>query len=116
MSIRYEMRIRMSFVPKGKVDDVISALTWEWFTFIDPEDFIESTHGYTMEHTEEGNLCGGEEESEFVERIAHAVWKACGQFVNVGIVATCLDLQPVESYRVTVEDYDKYIERRNNSG
>lgn len=55
----------------------------------------------------DGQLCGGESEDEFAERITKAIWQANGQFCSVEVCATYLEDLPCEQYQLDRDDYDR---------
>ena len=55
--------------------------------------------------TAEGNLCGGENEHEFADRLARAIWKANGGYCYVAVRATNLENMPYETYSYDEDDY-----------
>ena len=57
----------------------------------------------------DGNLCGGETEEEFAERMAKAIWAANGGYCLVEVVATCLEDLPCETYSFDEEEYARIL-------
>lgn len=59
----------------------------------------------TLEASAAGNLCGGESDSHFADRLAVAIWKANGAYCDVTVKATCLESLPYEEYGLGEDDY-----------
>jgi len=55
----------------------------------------------------QGNLVGGEEEADFAERLAEAVWKVNGSFCEVTVDATALESIPYDTFVFDEEEYKK---------
>ena len=72
--------------------------------------------GETMHASAQGNLCGGESEEEFTERLSLAVWRANGGYCSVTVDATYLENLPYETHTLDEADYARLIQgntRRN---
>jgi len=59
----------------------------------------------------EDNLCAGETEEEFAQRLARAIWRANGHFCPVSVAATYLEAIPCEQY-----DFDQDAFQRLTTG
>lgn len=59
----------------------------------------------------ESNLCGGEDEEEFVDRLAHSIWKANKKFCEVVVNATYLEELPYETHIRSKRDYRIWLRR-----
>ena len=57
----------------------------------------------------ESNLCGGETDDEFAERLSKAVWRANGAFCKVAVRAFFLEELPVEDHCLGKADYERLI-------
>lgn len=53
------------------------------------------------------NLCGGETEDQFADRISASIWKALKHFYPICVTATCLENLPVEEYPMDEEDFKR---------
>ena len=67
------------------------------------EDFAEHGRGSpevkpVLRATARDNLCGGESEEDFADRIAGAIWKANGAYCEVTVYATYLESLPCETH------------------
>ena len=112
MSRYYEMKIEIEEFDESKKDAIQQACFEEW-SFEAGEWFCFERHTdevRCMEASAQGNLCGGEEEGEFAERISKVIWKANGAFCPVTVKAIYLDELPYESYTMDEEDYAKAME------
>jgi hypothetical protein len=64
----------------------------------------------------ESNLCGGETEAEFTERLAVPVWLANGAYCDVSVDATYLDELPYDTHSLDEDDYARLIEGKAPHG
>lgn len=118
MSRYYEMYIQVDDIPEDKVSEIIQSLQEEWFSAIDIQSLTKKktdTSAYLLSYFQEGSLCGGETEEEFVDRITYVAWNTCKCFVPVEIRATCLDNLPYEDYELDEEDYAEYIKGKEEA-
>ena len=74
----------------------------DWQEGHNPDIGEPSTFNYGQ-----GNLCGGESEEEFKDRLAKAIWKANKGFCKVSVRATYMEDLPFEEYDVDEEDYER---------
>ncbi|HOX44561.1 MAG TPA: hypothetical protein PK668_13255 [Myxococcota bacterium] len=97
MSRAYDMAITVRGVESRKRKQVQRAAEQEWPGF-DGWYFqcLESANILTASGS--GNLCGGESEEEFADRVAQAVWAAHGVFCEVEVAATYLEELPYEQH------------------
>ena len=54
----------------------------------------------------EAQLCGGETEEKFTERLSKAIWQANDGFCEVTVSAAYLEELPYETYVLSEEDYE----------
>jgi len=103
MSRLYEM----SLVVRGAAVDenTISEAADEHWNFEDWSSYNKeiSAHG-------QSNLCGGETEEEFAQRLTESIWKANGKFCEVEVIATYLEDLPHENYLFDEEDYQRFLD------
>ena len=109
MSRMYEMTVEIKDYRAKRLKRIIHACREEW-NFA-PDDFTRE-HMDPMARrydkiiaTAEGNLCGGENEREFADRLARAIWKANGRYCHVAVRATNLENMPYETYSYDEDDY-----------
>ena len=101
MSRYYEMMIKVNDMAPDRKDAIEEAARAEW-------NWGDSCEGEgSMTLSGDGQLCGGESEDEFAERITTAIWQANGQFCSVEVFATCLEYLPCEQYQLDKDDYDR---------
>jgi hypothetical protein len=114
MSRFYEVTIKVERIPVFKAAKVLAACQEEWTveddiqwcdargSFLEQEDIERLTRNsrrlVTLQCTGQDNLCGGVSEKELSDRIAQAVWQACGSFVPVTVWTTNPDALPTDSY------------------
>jgi hypothetical protein len=110
MSRWYGMQVMITGFPSALVDEIKQAAEAEW-PF---EDWAGDGQENELTSYAEGNLCGGEDESEFTERLALAVWQAAGAYCEVTVDATYLEDLPRESHSLDEEDYARLIEGQAN--
>jgi hypothetical protein len=86
-----------------KADAIREAATgqWEFVDWYDQDD--------TLRASAEGNLCGGESEEEFTERLSVAIWRANGAYCDVTVNATYLESLPYETHCLNEADYARLI-------
>jgi len=90
MSRSYEMDVQISGFNKDKKDAIIEAAQKEWDGF---EDWDDSQVSEELHSTGYGELCGGETEKEFANRLNNAITGANGKPCKVVIHQTCLENQ-----------------------
>jgi hypothetical protein len=100
MSRAYSMTVTIDKYNKKKEAAITSAAGEEW-----P---FEDWTGYDgkLVCAAEAQLCGGESEEEFAERLAKAIWRANGKFCEVEVNATYLDDLPYEIHTMDEGVYD----------
>ena len=109
MSRSYEMTVEIKDYKTNRLKKIIRACREEW-NFA-PDDFIRERTNPVAKHydkviaTAEGNLCGGETEHEFADRLAQAIWKANGGYCHVAVRAMNLENMPYETYLYDEDDY-----------
>jgi hypothetical protein len=71
----------------------------EWGFDLDPFNLRQDKEDGTvrLSATAEGNLCGGEAEDEFADRLDRAVWEVAAG-VKIEVNATCLEYIPSTLY------------------
>lgn len=105
MSRRYNMGILICDVDPNRVEQVKSAATQEWPSL---DDWYFDTDTHVLTASGEDNLCGGEGEEEFADRLAHAIWAAHGSYCEVTVAATYLEELPYEEHVRDAEAYDRW--------
>jgi hypothetical protein len=108
MSRRYGMSVRIAGFPAAAVDEIKYAAEAEW-PF---EEWAGDGQADELTSYAEGNLCGGEDESEFTERLALAIWQASGAYCEVTVDATYLEDLPYETHSLDEDDYTRLIAGR----
>ena len=101
MSRAYEMRVEVTGFSVKQVEAIKNAAEQEWAFDKWREDEAE------LVSAAEGQLCGGEMEEEFADRLATAIWRANKGFCLVAISATCLDDLPYETHVRDEVDYER---------
>jgi hypothetical protein len=107
MSRLYSMQIMVHNFNTEKEEKIEEAVREIWNvddSWKDPDDSGITFYG-------ESNLCGGESEEEFSERMAKKVWKANEGYCEVNINATYLEELPYESYGFDEEEYEKLMKK-----
>ena len=103
MSQRYDMNVEIRNFDPSKSKAIQEAANQEW----NFEDWYE-TNTY-LQSSSEGNLSGGESDSEFSDRLTEAVWKANGAFCEVTVNSTYLEDLPCETFQRDEEDYQRFL-------
>jgi hypothetical protein len=103
MSRSYEMTVEISGYRPEKANAVrdAAASLWGFNDWYDQDDALTASA--------DGNLCGGESEEEFTERLSLAVWQANGAYCQVSVDATFLECLPRETYCLDEADYTRLI-------
>lgn len=115
MSRSYEMTVEIKDYKAKRLKRIIRACREEW-SFA-PDDFTRERTEPTAKRydkiiaTAEGNLCGGETEREFADRLARAIWKANDGFCQVDIHAVYMDDPPHETYAFDKDNYERMKKR-----
>lgn len=110
MSRFYEMQVEITGFNPDTKEKIIEACCREWP--FEPEDLAyDPGNNGKMWALAQDNLCGGESEDEFVERLRHAVWAANGAYCQVEIQATYLEDQPREIYSSDENDYKEWLKK-----
>ena len=111
MSRLYEMTVEIKDYKARNLKKIVRACREEWnFT---PDDFIrDRTDPLAQRYdkiiaTAQGNLCGGEEEQEFADRLVRAIWKANSGYCYVEVHAMYLESLPYETYTFDEENYER---------
>jgi hypothetical protein len=108
MSRRYEMSVEIAGHRPEKADAVCAAAASQWGF----ADWYDQDGALTA--SAEGNLCGGEGEEQFTERLAVAIWKANGAYCDVTVDATYLESLPQETHCLDEADYARLIGKRKS--
>ena len=103
MSRYYNMFVMIVGARPDRFDQIKAAASDEW-------DFGEwEEHNGTMTASADDNLCAGETEQEFAERLAKAVWTANGSPCEVDVKATYLENLPHEEYSLDESDHERIM-------
>ena len=108
MSRHYRINVEITDTGKmlnAKRQQIIDAFADIWP--VDYDDTASAGDWMVMEGEE--NLYGGQSESEFVDQIAQAIWKAMGRYVVIQVTATYLDDLPCEMYERDQDSYDRLM-------
>lgn len=105
MSRSYNMVFTVSGAKPSLLDAIYEAIQGEWN--------VQSPWGHS-DRTElrcdgDSNLCGGESEEEFADRMSVLIWQANQGFCEVEIAATCLENLPYENHTRSQAFYDKVL-------
>ena len=99
MSRYYTMTVTITGAACDRVDAVKRAAEAEW-----PFDDWLLNDGVLTSPADD-NLCGGETEEEFADRLAKAIWTANDGYCRVEVRATYLDRIPFETHCLDEDDY-----------
>jgi hypothetical protein len=111
MSRSYEVTVGIERHDVERKDDIVQACCDNWD--FEPQEFDDL--GFPGDNpkltaTAEGQLCGGEAETEFADRLTTAIWKANRGYCYVEVRATCLEDLPFEDYCYDEDRYDDLME------
>ena len=104
------MQLRVEDLTEEQIDAVAEAIVplWNW----DEDSQFVDTNSNQFSISGTSNLCGGESEQEFADRLSHAVWGALGEYHPIEITATYLENLPYETYTRSEDDYNEFLARR----
>jgi hypothetical protein len=108
MSRHYEMTVTISGHDPAKESQIQSAVAAEW-----PFDDWSKQGEGEMCSCAQDDLCGGESEEVFAERLSLAVWRANGAYCKVVVKATYLEDLPYETHSPDEDDYARLITDKN---
>lgn len=100
MSRYYHMNVTLKDVNLARIEAIKEATELEW----DFEDWF-NRDAHCCEASAHGNLCAGETEEEFAERLAKVIWEANGGYCSVEVIATYLEDVPCETYSFDEDAY-----------
>ena len=103
MSRYYGMNVTISGHKPEAAKAIRGAAAGEW-PFDEWTDYDDQLTAYG-----EDNLCGGETEEQFTERITVALWRANGAYCEVTVDATYLESLPYETHSLDQADYARLI-------
>lgn len=106
MSRFYEMYVEIKDVSDSETGRVKEATSREW-PFKDWDYRNRVLWSYA-----DGNLVGGETESEFTDRLVSAIWAANRRYCQVTVQATALDNLPYETHIRNEKDYALWARRK----
>lgn len=111
MSRYYEMNVYIDGYDPEKLDKIkeVADKEWDFEFFTIPLCNNETPR---LNATGRDNLCGGESEEEFAQRLTAAVWKANEKFCKVEVFATYLENLPFETYILDEEDYKAWKKKK----
>lgn len=92
MSRAYEMTVAITEFRPIKLGAIKQAAEEIW-----PFEWHDESPE-ALEGAGQSELCGGESEGEFAQRLAVAIWHANGKFCNVEVIATYLENLPCQTY------------------
>lgn len=108
MSRYYGMNVTISGYNQQNAEAIMDAAKGEW-PFAEWFDSDDQITAYA-----ENNLCGGETEEQFTERITVAIWRANGAYCEVSVDATYLESLPYETHSLDEDDYARLIGGKSN--
>jgi len=107
MSRYYSMSVTITDFQAARSDAICEAASTEW-SF----DDWYSSEEEALSSSGDGNLCGGESEDEFSERLAHAIWKANNGFCGVAVACTYMESLPYEEYEFDKDAYQQFLKNK----
>ncbi|MCK6440327.1 MAG: hypothetical protein L6Q71_09025 [Planctomycetes bacterium] len=110
------MRATISGYNPRRKRAMIKAAKGEWpFKDVYHHRLAEELDALEFEYREH-YLCSGEDESEFADRLAVAIWKANGGPCQVDVDATYLDELPSTGYVRDQSDYKRLMAKAKKGG
>jgi hypothetical protein len=101
------MTVEISGHHPARVEAIKKAATAEW-----PLEADWINNGERMQASGEGQLCGGEMEEEFTERLSLAVWRANRAFCQIVVDATYMEELPHETHCLDEGDYAQLVKKK----
>lgn len=108
MSQTYNMTLIVCGYVSEKVEAIRDEVNGEW-EFDSWDKIKRSGEQSQLLGSGVGQLCGGETEQEFVDRMAKAIWRANGAFCEIEIQTVHLDDHLHDCHLVDQEDYERII-------
>ena len=108
MSRYYEMHLRVYGANPDRVDAIKDAAAGEW-PFEDWHAVEYPDNPASFGSSGRDNLCGGEGDKEFAERLARAIWETNGGYCEVEVRATYLENLPCETYSFDEDEYEELV-------
>ena len=105
MSRYYEMTVEISGHNPEKESHIKTAAEDMW-----PFGEWWSSGVGDIRASAQSNLCGGEDEEQFTERLSVVVWQANGGFCEVVVNATYMDELPYETHTLDEGDYARLMQ------
>jgi hypothetical protein len=102
MSRGYEIAVEIEDFDACRENEITTAADNEW----NFSDWNFSEHTKVLSGSGRSNLCGGESEREFAERVTKAIWRANKGFCKVGVTCTYLDELPYSYYEIGKDEFD----------
>ena len=110
MSRAYGMTVSVSRYDPAKRRQIRKAARTVW-PFVGWDfDGAGTLHSYG-----ESQLCGGETEEQFTERLTAAIWRANQAYCEVVVDATYLESLPYETHSLNDDDYSRLMENHNGN-
>jgi len=109
MSRYYGMNVTISGHNPAFFEEIKVAAGEEW-PFEEWSNSDEQLTAYA-----EDNLCGGESEELFTERLSVAIWRTNGAYCDVTVDATYLETLPYETHCLNEADYSRLINTRRGT-
>ena len=107
MSRFYEMTVTITKSDPKRRDAIAEACRETW-SFDDPCDYADDK---SFEMCGRDNLCGGEDEEQFTDRLAKAIWEANKKYCLVEVCATFLESLPYEHHARNSKDYKRLMKQ-----
>ncbi len=109
MSRYYNMTVMINGANPARIRGITAAANREWAF----EDW-DTRDDFLMASADD-QLCGGQTEEDFVQRMAKAIWRANGGPCRIEVTATALEDPPRKSYCFDENDYRRIVGHRGSS-
>jgi hypothetical protein len=104
------MRVQITDFEEAGLSKIEKACLEEWP--FEAEEFsveIDAKNVQTLTGNGIGSFCGGEDEDEFSDRLAKAIWEANGKYCEVEVQALYLEELPYEHHVREEDDYERLM-------
>jgi len=111
MSREYGMEVELEGYRKHRIAEIKSAVNelWPFEEWDECKHWLHKRQCLAARYTESSLGCG-QEEAEFADTIAKAVWKANGGYCQVNVSLTYLEDLPAENYLRNKGDFERLKE------
>ena len=109
MSRSYDMQVIVKKFDMDRINEIKEACKNEW-SFEDMDIYQMDADPMIIGNAED-NLCSGETEDEFADRISAAIWKANNGYCPITVRAMYLEDLPYEIHERVHKHYQRWLKK-----